>query len=118
MVFDSLTDNRVKTHRRATVSPAATSPGPRGGRLWGNVAAHMWASQYGIAFVEDRVGLGLNYNVTIEVGAMLMAGRRCAILKDPSAPALPTDLIGHIYTSVDFDDSPSVSDAIHHLVGQ
>src|SRR2546425_246368 len=40
--------------------------------LWGNVAGHMWASRYGIAFFEDRRKRGLNYNLTIEVGAMLM----------------------------------------------
>lgn len=33
--------------------------------LWGNVMAHMWACQYGIAFFEDRVGQGLNLNPPI-----------------------------------------------------
>lgn len=37
--------------------------------LWGNVAAHMWSSNYGIAFFEDRRGRGMNYNLVIEVGA-------------------------------------------------
>src|SRR5882724_12001592 len=36
--------------------------------LWANVAAHMWASQYGIGFFENRTKEGLNYNLTIEVG--------------------------------------------------
>lgn len=29
--------------------------------LWPNVAAHLWGSQYAIAFYEDRTGKGLNY---------------------------------------------------------
>lgn len=28
--------------------------------LWGNVMAHMWACRYGVAFIEDRRGHGLN----------------------------------------------------------
>ena len=31
--------------------------------LWANVAAHLWGSQYAIAFFEDRTGKGLNYNL-------------------------------------------------------
>lgn len=50
--------------------------------LFGNVAAHMWVSKYGIGLLEDRIGQGLNYNVMTELGAMLMTGRRCALLKD------------------------------------
>lgn len=81
--------------------------------LWTNVAAHMWASQYGIAFFEDRRGKGLNYNLTIEVGSMLMTGRRCALLKDTSIQRLPTDLVGQIYKSVDITKPDTVSKAIH-----
>lgn len=81
--------------------------------LWANVTAHMWASQYGIAFFEDRRNRGLNYNLTIEVGSMLMTGRRCALLKDSSTPRMPTDLVGKIYKSVDLEKINTVSDAIH-----
>jgi hypothetical protein len=81
--------------------------------LWGNVAAHMWASNYGIAFFEDRRGKGMNYNLVIEVGAMLMAGRRCLLLKDSSIKRMPTDLVGFIYKSVDLDDPASVAAAVH-----
>lgn len=81
--------------------------------LWQNVAAHMWASRYGIAFFEDRRGRGINYNLTIEVGAMLMTGRRTAILKDRSSPNLPTDLVGKIYKSVDLDDLDAVKALLH-----
>src|SRR5713101_1968821 len=76
--------------------------------LWGNVGAHMWASQYGIGLLEDRVGKGLNQNVVIELGSMVITGRRCAMLKDTTAPDLPTDLSGQIYKPVDFDDLDSV----------
>jgi hypothetical protein len=81
--------------------------------LWANVAAHMWASKYGIAFFEDRRAEGLSYNLTIEVGAMLMAGRRCALLKDVSIARMPTDLVGQIYKAIDLDDGASVKVALH-----
>lgn len=76
--------------------------------LWSNVTAHMWACRYGIGFFEDRVERGLNHNLLIEVGAMIMSGRRCALLKDGSIEKLPTDFVGMIYKSVDLDDESSV----------
>jgi hypothetical protein len=81
--------------------------------LWANVAAHMWACRYGIAFFEDRTKRGINYNLTIEVGGMLVAGRRLALLKDTSIERLPTDLVGKIYKSLDFDDLDAMASAIH-----
>lgn len=84
--------------------------------LWTNVAAHMWASRYGIAFFEDRADRGMNYNLTIEVGSMLMTGRRCALLKDESIARLPTDLVGRIRKDVDLDDLVTVSDALHRWI--
>lgn len=81
--------------------------------LWTNVAAHMWAAHYGVAFFEDRKERGLNYNLTIEVGSMLMAGRRCALLKDTSVEKMPTDLVGKIYKSVDLGDPKAVAISLH-----
>ena len=81
--------------------------------LLGNVGAYMWACRYGMAILEDRLGLGLNYNAVIEVGAMIMTGRRCTILKDRTVPRLPTDLAGQIYRSVDLDDVESVEAAVN-----
>ncbi|NJC22045.1 hypothetical protein BJ994_001121 [Arthrobacter pigmenti] len=81
--------------------------------LWGNVQAHMWSSNYGIAFFEDRRGRGMNYNLVIEVGAMLMAGRRCLLLKDSSIKMMPTDLVGHIYKPVDLDAPATIAGAVH-----
>lgn len=81
--------------------------------LWMNVAAHMWGSRYGIAFFEDTGAKGLNYNLNIEVGSMIMTGRRCALLKDKSVPTMPTDLVGQIYKSVDLKDLSTVRAAIH-----
>jgi hypothetical protein len=81
--------------------------------LWSNVAAHMWASRYGIAFFEDRRAKGVNYNLTIEVGSMLITGRRCCLLKDSSIKRLPTDLVGRIYKSVEMDDRTTVEAALH-----
>lgn len=80
--------------------------------LLGNVGAYMWACQYGLGIVEDRVERGLNYNAVIEVGGMTVTGRRCCILRDQSVPTLPTDLAGQIYKSVDLDDDTSVSTAV------
>jgi hypothetical protein len=81
--------------------------------LWANVAAHMWACRYGMAFFEDRTKAGLNYNLTIEVGSMLMAGRRCGLLKDISIKKMPTDLVGRIYKDVDLGKLQTVTSAIH-----
>jgi hypothetical protein len=81
--------------------------------LWGNVSAHMWVCQYGIGLLEDRTEEGVNPNVCIELGAMLMTGRRCAMLKDVTLPEMPTDLAGHIYKPVDLtrvDDVAAVAD--------
>lgn len=84
--------------------------------LWGNVAAHMWACHYGIAFFENRVGRGLNYNLSIEVGAMLMAGRRCALLRDSSIASMPTDLVGHIYRGLNLGDEDQVATNVHQWI--
>ena len=56
-----------------------------------------------MAFFEGRRGRGMNNNLTIEVGCMLMAGRRCGLLKDFSIERMPTNLIVRIYTSVDLE---------------
>jgi hypothetical protein len=82
---------------------------------WTNVAAHMWASRYGIAFFEDLAApkRGVNYNLTIEVGGMLMTGRRCALLKDESIERLPTDLVGKIYKPVRLEKPSTVDKALH-----
>lgn len=81
--------------------------------LWDNVMAHIWASRYGIAFFEDRQGEGLNYNLTLEVGSMLVLGRRCALLKDSTIPKMPSDLVGKIYVSVDLGSAASVAKSMH-----
>lgn len=81
--------------------------------LLGNVAAYMWACQFGIGILENRTDRGLNYNVVTELGAMLMTGRRCALLKDRTSPDFPSDLIGLIYKSIDLDDTRSVAATIH-----
>ncbi len=76
--------------------------------LWDNVTAHMWACRYGVALFEDRVDRGLNHNLLIEVGAMIMSGRRVALLKDGSIEKMPTDFVGMIYKSVDLADQETV----------
>jgi hypothetical protein len=86
--------------------------------LWGNVAAHGWACRYGLGLFEDRTGEGTNKNLIIEIGSMLMTGRRCALLKDVSAPDMPTDLVGQIYKLVDFEDPRTVASEIHMWAAQ
>lgn len=81
--------------------------------LFANIAAHMWACRFGIALFENRLGRGLNYNLTIEVGAMLMTGRTCALMKDTTIDAMPTDFVGQIYKPVDFSNAGDVVDELH-----
>jgi hypothetical protein len=80
--------------------------------LWSNVTAHMWGCRYGIGLFEDRVDRGLNHNLLIEVGAMIMTGRRCALLKDGSIDKMPTDFIGMIYKSVNLEVESTVRDRV------
>jgi hypothetical protein len=86
--------------------------------LFGNVGAHMWACQYGLGLLENRLGgaAGLNDNVLIELGSMMVTGRRCAMLKDRTALGLPSDLTAQLYKSVDFDDLDAMSAAAHRWV--
>lgn len=84
--------------------------------VFGNIGAYMWGCRYGIGLVEDRVERGLNYNVVTELGAMLMTGRRCALLKDRTAPTLPTDLAAQIYKPTDFDDLRDVDSLVHSWI--
>lgn len=80
--------------------------------VWSNVAAWMWACRFGVAFIETRSEQGMNRNVLIEVGAMLMTGRRCVLLRDVSVERMPTDLVGQIYKRVDLDDPSTVEAAL------
>lgn len=81
--------------------------------LLGNVAAYIWACKYGLGIAEKRQDETLNYNMLAEVGAMEIAGRRCALLKDTTVKSLPTDLVGQIYKSVDLQDLTGVGAAVH-----
>lgn len=80
--------------------------------LFRNVVAAMWACRYGIAIIEDTVGEGANYNVALEVGAMLITGRPCLLLKDRSVKRPPSDLVAHIYDEVDINTPGSLEVAI------
>jgi hypothetical protein len=83
--------------------------------LWANVVAYMWGCKYAIVLVDVLDGV-FNSNVLIEVGGMLMTGRRCAILRDKSVPNMPTDLVGHIYREVDFADTATVAEATRRFI--
>ena len=66
-----------------------------------------------MAFFEDRRGRGMNNNITIEVGGMLMAGRRCGVLKASSIERMPTDLFVQIYASVHLEQPSTLEAALH-----
>lgn len=83
--------------------------------LWANVVTYMWASKYAIVLMDSADGV-LNSNVLIEIGGMLMTGRRCAILRDKSVPTMPSDLVGHIYKPTDFADHDSSVNEIHKWI--
>jgi hypothetical protein len=90
--------------------------------LFGNVSAYIWASKYGIAFLETfgepkpDEPVSLNDNVLIELGAMLVTGRRCGLLKDVSAPHPPTDFVAQIYKEIDLADESVVRETISDWV--
>jgi hypothetical protein len=89
--------------------------------LWSNVNTYMWASKYAIVLMdavkrEDDADEVLNYNVLIEIGGMLMTGRRCAILRDKSVPVMPSDLVGHIYKETDLSDHAASVGQIHRWI--
>jgi hypothetical protein len=84
--------------------------------LFGNVVAHIWGCKFGIAFLEtlnpERCDGDLNDNVLIEIGAMLVSGRRCCLLKDTGAPTLPTDFIAQIYKDIELADAEAVARSV------
>ena len=83
--------------------------------LWANVVTYMWACKYAIVLMDSSDGL-LNSNVLIEIGGMLMTGRRCAILRDKSVPTMPSDLVGHIYIPTDLSDHDASVGEIHKWI--
>lgn len=83
--------------------------------LWGNVVSYMWACKYAIVLLDSSEGV-LNSNVLIEVGGMLMTGRRCAILRDSSVPEMPSDLVGHIYKPAELTDVQASIEHIHKWI--
>lgn len=83
--------------------------------LWANVVTYMWASKYAIVLMDSADGV-LNSNVLIEIGGMLMTGRRCAILRDKSVPVMPSDLVGHIYKPTDLADHDASVEEVHKWI--
>ncbi len=86
--------------------------------LFGNIGAHMWVCKYGVGLFETRFGSEFNDNLQIEVGGMLITGRRVALLKDRDTPNMPTDFVGHIYKPVDFDDADAVGAIMHEWAAE
>ena len=84
-------------------------------QLFANVGVYLWSCNFGVAILENRER-GLNYNVVLETGAMLMTGRRCLLLKDKTVGTLPTDLLAHIHKEVDLDRPETVEAAVAEWV--
>ena len=85
---------------------------------WGGARRGERACQHGIGVLENGSGTGLNDNVLIELGSMMVTGRRCAMLKDRTATGLPSDLTAQPYKSVDFEDLNAVTAAAHRWVAE
>jgi hypothetical protein len=68
-----------------------------------------------IVLMDTAQGV-LNSNVLIEIGGMLMTGRRCAILRDKSVPQMPADLVGHIQKPTDLADHNASVNEIHKWI--
>jgi hypothetical protein len=83
--------------------------------LWENVNTYMWASKYAIVLMDNMDGK-FNSNVLIEVGGMLMTGRRCAILRDESVEQMPSDMIGHIYRATTLTDHVMTVQQVHEWI--
>jgi hypothetical protein len=83
--------------------------------LWANVVTYMWACKYAIVLMDTAQNV-LNSNVLIEIGGMLMTGRRCAILRDKSVPQMPADLVGHIQKPTDLADHNASVNEIHKWI--
>ncbi len=49
---------------------------------------------------------------------MLMAGRRCALLRDISITSMPTDLVGHIYRGLDMSSTNEVMRNVHEWIAE
>jgi hypothetical protein len=105
--------------REATAAHGLTlqvaSDGMAEDTLWANVVTYMWASKFAIVLMDSADGV-LNSNVLIEIGGMLMTGRRCAILRDTSVPEMPSDLVGHIYKPTELADHDASVAEIHKWI--
>lgn len=81
--------------------------------LWENVRTHLDCCKYGIVVFEDIDRRDFNPNISLELGYMLAKKKPCLLLKEQTMPALPTDVVGHLYKSFDmFNISNSISRAI------
>lgn len=85
-------------------------------QVFPNVGVYLWSCNFGVAVLENRENKGLNYNVVLETGAMLMTGRRCLLLKDKTANFVPTDLVAHIHKAIDLDEPETLQSAIREWV--
>lgn len=90
--------------------------------LWGNLKAKLLRAHCCIAILGDPV----NHNVMIEIGRMEALERPLLLLRDVTAPELPTDLKGLLYGELDAGatdlaesvrDVLSRQDPLRHLTG-
>lgn len=78
--------------------------------LFNNVLTYMHGCGFGIAVFERLEESDFNPNVALEVGYMLAMQKPVCILKDRTLQALPTDLMGKLYSEFDsLDPVASIS---------
>lgn len=73
--------------------------------LFYNVLTYLHGCRFGIAVFERIQEDDFNPNVSLEVGYLLALRKPICFLKDQTLQALPTDLVGKLYTSFDPQDT-------------
>lgn len=63
--------------------------------LWMSVVKYMQAASAGVVVLDARGGGHVSPNVILELGYMLALGKPLLLLRERSAPELPSDILGH-----------------------
>jgi predicted nucleotide-binding protein len=71
-----------------------------------NIQAYIYGCRFAIAVFERILTNDLNPNVSLEVGYFLGLKKPVCLLKEPTLPRLPSDLIGRLYVEFDGQDLP------------
>lgn len=72
--------------------------------LWDNICVCMLGCRFGVVVYENIDTAGFNPNINLEVGFMLALGKKMLFLKESQLPAMPTDIMSHIYRIFDISN--------------